>query len=93
MDIKTHDEHRINSMLSNTRVVMCESCHRELADMVYSYEFSDGSKLNAQVCMRCYLRDSDEASFALSLLDKAVLNLDVHIAIVGCQIDDLRSKQ
>lgn len=90
MNIKTHDEHRINSMLSNTRVIMCESCHRELADMVYSYEFSDGSRLNAQVCMRCYLEDDDEESFAISLLEKAILNVDVRRAIVICQIEDLR---
>jgi hypothetical protein len=69
---------------------MCESCHRELADMVYSYEFSDGSRLNAQVCMRCYLEDDDDARFTLALLDKAILNLDVRIAITSCQIDDLR---
>lgn len=90
MNIKTHDEHRINSMLSNTRVIMCESCHRELADMVYSYEFSDGSRLNAQVCMHCYLEDDDEESFAISLLEKAILNVDVRRAIVICQIEDLR---
>ena len=68
-----------SEITDNARVIFCESCKAELADMIFQYEFSDGTAFVAQVCNRCYLAIETDDLLVIKLLDNEISRLDYEI--------------
>lgn len=91
MKINAHPGLLPEEIRVNARVIFCELCDGELSDMLFQYEFTDGTELVAQVCNRCCVDAATDDDLACLLLDKELQEIEMAISGVKSEIEFYRS--